>query len=238
VEDLRAIVNKSGTVLSSNAWGRIETNSHLSGTPDLLLSFTEAKVLQDCSFHPCVRLQRWIRDKALSFVPPDGRFTLMEYRYAPSTSNTIGNARQLSIPFTLSPTITLTENGGTFDMTLTPRLSTRIIEQISIELYLGESATGVNCVVSSGASWGFDPKTLTLRWDVTKVPQGSANTLRGTFASSAARPCPSRAFRITFDIPQHSYSGLKVDQLKVIGEPYKPFKGVRGRSCGDIEWRW
>ncbi|TDL29796.1 clathrin adaptor, mu subunit [Rickenella mellea] len=238
VEDLRAIVNKSGTVLSSNAWGRIESNSRLSGTPDLVLSFLNPTVLQDCSFHSCVRLQRWIRDKSLSFVPPDGRFVLMEYRHGPSSSTTLDSTRQLTIPFALSPSITIQEHGGSFDLSVTSRISSKPIEQLVVELYLGEGATSANCLASGGASWGFDPKTLTLRWELSKITQGSTNTLRGTFTSSASPARPSRAFRITFDIPQHSFSGVKVDKLKVAGENFKVFKGVRGRSTGDIEWRW
>lgn len=49
---------------------------------------------------------------------------------------------------------------------------------------------------------------------------------------------PSHAFRVQFEIPQHTFSSLKVDQLKLSGEMYKPYKGVRGRSTGDVEWRW
>ena len=30
------------------------------------------------------RLQRWTREKSMSFVPPDGHFVLSEYRYTPS----------------------------------------------------------------------------------------------------------------------------------------------------------
>lgn len=55
---------------------------------------------------------------------------------------------------------------------------------------------------------------------------------------SAKKPRPARAFRIRFEIHQHSFSALKVEQLKITGEPYKPYKGVRGRSEGDVEWRW
>jgi AP-3 complex subunit mu len=32
-------------------------------------------------------------------------------------------------------------------------------------------------------------------------------------------------------------SALKVDQLKLSGETYKPYKGVRGRALGRVEWR-
>lgn len=34
------------------------------------------------------------------------------------------------------------------------------------------------------------------------------------------------------------FSGLKVDQLKVTTEMYKPFKGVKVSSTGKVEWRW
>lgn len=51
-------------------------------------------------------------------------------------------------------------------------------------------------------------------------------------------PRPSHALQVQFEIPSHTFSALKVDQLKVTGEVYKPYKGVRGRSVGDVEWRW
>ena len=38
-------------------------------------------------------LQRWSRDKIFSFVPPDGKFILAEYRYSPSTSSSSAIAR-------------------------------------------------------------------------------------------------------------------------------------------------
>ena len=75
------------------------------GTPDLLLTLTNSHTISEPSFHACVqfvltspartpsqaltlpqRLNRFVQLKALSFVPPDGRFTLMEYRFDPSAS--------------------------------------------------------------------------------------------------------------------------------------------------------
>lgn len=41
-----------------------------------------------------------------------------------------------------------------------------------------------------------------------------------------------------FELPQHNFSALKIEQLKLTGEIYKPYKGMRGKSVGDIEWRW
>ncbi|KLO16382.1 clathrin adaptor, mu subunit [Schizopora paradoxa] len=236
-ESMTAIVNKNGTVLSSQVWGEIDTNCHLSGMPDLLLTFRDTKSLQDCSFHPCVRLQKWSKDKMLSFVPPDGSFVLMEFRYSPVVSGVVSAPRPIPLPFTLTPSITLSENGGVIDLTLTSRLSARVIERIVVELVLGRGVTGASCTVSSGATWGFDPKARRLRWEIQKAPQGASYSLRGTF-SATEKPSPARAFQISFDISQNTFSGLKVDQLRVQNEGYKPYKGVRGKSIGDVEWRW
>jgi len=46
------------------------------------------------------------------------------------------------------------------------------------------------------------------------------------------------ALQVRFEIQSHTFSALKVDQLRVTGETYKLYKGVRGRSIGNVEWRW
>ena len=80
IEEVDAIVDRSGMLISSEVSGVIAANSRLSGVPDLLLSFVDPSVIDDCSFHPCVRYNRFERDKVISFVPPDGAFELMRYR--------------------------------------------------------------------------------------------------------------------------------------------------------------
>jgi len=140
--------------LSCDVFGRIDSNSKLSGTahtvehhqwstdqffqgtPDLQLTFTNPGPLGDPSFYPCVRLvkslrvasrylalsfcscrlQRWKRDNALSFVPPDGKFTLMEYQYLPPTSRSLSApSTQVPVPLIVKPTVTIEEDGGMLD---------------------------------------------------------------------------------------------------------------------------
>lgn len=36
--------------------------------------------MEDIKFHQCVRLSRFENDRTISFIPPDGEFTLMSYR--------------------------------------------------------------------------------------------------------------------------------------------------------------
>lgn len=112
------------------------------------------------------------------------------------------------------------------------------MDSVTIELFLGEGASGASCISSHNASWSFDLRTLTLKWELKNVQPSGNYTLRGTFTSTTQIPRPSRAFRVRFDIMQHTFSALKIDQLKLAGEMYKPYKGMRGRSAGDIEWRW
>ncbi|KAL7525741.1 hypothetical protein ACHAXR_001137, partial [Thalassiosira sp. AJA248-18] len=55
VEEIDAILSANGSVISSDVSGSIQAQSHLSGVPDLLLTFNDATLIDDCSFHPCVR---------------------------------------------------------------------------------------------------------------------------------------------------------------------------------------
>ena len=80
VEEIDAIIDVNGQVVSSDINGSIQCQSKLSGVPDLCLTFRDPHVIDDCSFHPCVRYNRYDRDKVISFVPPDGAFELMRYR--------------------------------------------------------------------------------------------------------------------------------------------------------------
>ncbi|KAG8924351.1 hypothetical protein FRC02_010491 [Tulasnella sp. 418] len=119
-EEIEAIVGRNGSLLSSEIWGNIKCNCRLSGTPDLILSFTNPKVMLDPSFHSCVRLQKYQQTSALSFVPPDGNFVLMDYRVLASATPALKTVSAVSstqlqlqlIPLILKPVIELGEKGG------------------------------------------------------------------------------------------------------------------------------
>jgi hypothetical protein len=87
IETLSVTLAPSGRPLAAFANGTIAFTSKVSGVPDLLLTLTGpagkhnlGKVIDLPVFHPCVRLGRWREQPGmLSFVPPDGRFTLAGY---------------------------------------------------------------------------------------------------------------------------------------------------------------
>ncbi|KAG9019729.1 hypothetical protein FRB90_011000 [Tulasnella sp. 427] len=274
-EDLDVIMARNGTLLSSTIWGKIDCNSRLSGTPDLNLSFINSKAFSDPSFHPCVRLQKFKQTSVVSFVPPDGNFVLMEYQVSPSTVtrgstaiSTGGLQNQMLnfIPLILKSKIEVTEKGGSFTLTLTPRsgseqLKHRVgVENVEISLGLDQGAIGAFCSTSfngggqgfggardkeredrAAGTWAWEPKEKTLKWTISSlgVPSASSTwTLKGTWTSTEQIPRPSRSIMMHFQTPHMLLSGIKVDQLKMSSEIYKPYKGVKIASKAAVEWRW
>lgn len=74
------VFHREGVLVKCEIYGEVLVNSHLSGVPDLTLSFTNPSILDDVRFHPCVRFRPWESHQILSFIPPDGLFKLMSYR--------------------------------------------------------------------------------------------------------------------------------------------------------------
>eukprot|EP01084_Bolivina_argentea_P150619 263014_1 len=89
VEEVDVLISSNGQVITSDVSGSIQSVCHLSGLPDLLLILANPEVIDDCSFHPCVRYGRFEKDRVISFVPPDGEFELMRYRVTNSMGSTI-----------------------------------------------------------------------------------------------------------------------------------------------------
>ena len=58
--------------------------------------------LVDCTFHRCVRLGKFDADRSITFVPPDGKFDLMQYRIS----------KNIKLPFKVLPVIEESEEKG------------------------------------------------------------------------------------------------------------------------------
>jgi AP-3 complex subunit mu len=104
------------------------------------------------------RLPKWSRDKAISFVPPDGRFVLMEYRLG-STGNTM--ASSFIPPFILKTSVELLEGSANVDITLQARSGVaKTLENVLLEWYLGKGVIASSWIPSGGGgTHTFDAKT-------------------------------------------------------------------------------
>lgn len=93
-------------------------STFFSGTPDLTLSFVNPRLMDDVSFHPCVRFKRWENERILSLVPPDGSFCLMNYR--------VGSQSTVAVPIYIRHIFNLPKDSnhsqlGKIELTVGPR---------------------------------------------------------------------------------------------------------------------
>lgn len=232
VEELHAIVDGvTGQVVPGSALvrGRVLLDCALSGTPDLLLKLAPSHLLEDVAFHPCVRLLRWQRERVVSFVPPDGRCVLMEYR--------IGG--DLRLPLTVRPTFTLHEAGtGTLHVALLPAKvvpQDKPVEEVSVQVPLGPQVAATT-VSSKTGTVTFDEATKLCTWALkTLTPPGGAQ-LDGSFTWSGERPAKP-LLRVGWKVSGWAASGLKVDSLTLLHEKYNHFKGVKAVTLGHLDIR-
>eukprot|EP01137_Pigoraptor_chileana_P032627 Opistho-2@22279 len=220
IEEIDAIIDKNGTTVSVEVQGEIRSNCHLSGMPDLVLSFVNPRILDDVSFHPCVRFKRWEAERLLSFIPPDGTFKLVSYHV------TTGSVVQ--IPIYVRPSISFTANGGHMDLQVGPKQTMgKSIEHVVISIPMPKSVVNVNFTATVG-TYSFDPISKVVRWEIGKIPLQKLPKLAGSISLQANSPPPeSPTITVDFKISQLATSGLQVNRLDLYGENYRPYKGVK-----------
>ncbi|CAI9716898.1 AP-3 complex subunit mu-1 isoform X8 [Octopus vulgaris] len=227
IEEIDAILDKSGATVFAEIQGYIDCLIKLSGMPDLTLSFMNPRLLDDVSFHPCVRFKRWESERVLSFVPPDGNFRLISYH--------IGAQNMVAIPIYVRHTISFREGAaGRFDVTIGPKQAMgKTIENVVVEVLFPKSILNVTLTPNQG-KYSFDPVTKMMTWDVGKIDPTKLPNIKGTINLQTGSPVPESnpTISVQFSISQWAISGVKVNRLDMYGEPqfmykYKPFKGVK-----------
>ncbi|KAG8552623.1 hypothetical protein GDO81_004613 [Engystomops pustulosus] len=191
--------------------------------PDLTLSFMNPRLLDDVSFHPCVRFKRWESERVLSFIPPDGNFRLMSYR--------VSSQNLVAIPVYVKHSIVFQENSssGRFDVTVGPKQNMgKTVESIVLTVHMPKAVLNMNLAPTQG-TYTFDPVNKVLTWDIGKITTQKLPNLKGSVSlqSGAPKPEENPSLNINFKIQQCAISGLKVNRLDMYGEKYKPFKGVK-----------
>ena len=222
--------------MSSDVSGSIQAQSHLSGVPDLLLTFTDPTIIDDCSFHPCVRYGRYETDQVVSFVPPDGNFELMRYRVRNSTMQGFHPPIYVNSQWTfsndsagLSGRVVLNVGVRSISSLIlsASRKGPMMVEEVSITMPLPKSVKAADIRVNIGTVL-YDEAAKIAKWtlgklDTSKKPQLTASLQMEGTKKPAANPNLSLAWKI----PLASVSGLSVSGLSIMSEKYRPYKGVR-----------
>ncbi|UMM38823.1 hypothetical protein L5515_016140 [Caenorhabditis briggsae] len=219
IEEIDVIVDKQGSTVFAEIQGYIDVCCKLSGMPDLTMTLINPRLLDDVSFHPCVRYKRWENEKVLSFVPPDGNFRLLSYHIAAQN--------MVAIPIYVRHVISLKPNAGKLDLTVGPKLSMgKVLEDVVLEMVMPKCVQNCNLIASHGKV-AFDPTTKLMQWTIGKIEVGKPSTLKGSVAVSGTSVLENPPISLKFKINQLVLSGLKVNRLDMYGEKYKPFKGVK-----------
>lgn len=136
-------------VISSSIYGVVEAESKLSGMPDLTLRWNNPRMIDDASFHPCVRYNRYEMDRVISFVPPDGAFTLMKYRIY----------QTIQPPMYCKPSISFGETGGKVSIMIGPKnCGDKVVEDVVITIPLPPCVSTYHLEGSMGTT-SYDDKT-------------------------------------------------------------------------------
>ncbi|KAK4402110.1 AP-3 complex subunit mu [Sesamum angolense] len=218
VEEMDATISRDGTLVKCEIYGEVQVNSHLSGLPDLTLSFANPSILNDVRFHPCVRLRTWEANQILSFVPPDGQFKLMSYRVK-KLKNT---------PIYVKPQ--LTSDLGTCRINVLVGIRNdpgKAIDSITVQFRLPP------CVVSSDLSSNHGAVNVLAdkicSWTIGRIPKDKAPSMSGTLVleTGVERLNVFPTFQVAFRIMGMALSGLKIDKLELLNLPSRPYKGFR-----------
>uniref|UniRef100_UPI00358E1100 AP-3 complex subunit mu-2-like n=1 Tax=Myxine glutinosa TaxID=7769 RepID=UPI00358E1100 len=224
IEEIEAIIDTTGSAVAAEIQGVIDACVKLSGMPDLTLSFLNPRLLDDVSFHPCVRYKRWDAERVLSFVPPDGTFRLLSYH--------VGSQNLVAIPISVRHSLSWGAPGGAqgrLELGLAPRHTLgKVLEAVSMTMPLPQQVSTASLTPSQGTA-SLDPVSKVLTWEVGKINPQKPPSLRGSISLSPGSlpPDGNPTLSLSFRIPQLAISGLKVTRLDLYGEKYKPFKGVK-----------
>jgi len=230
-EEVDAIYESNGVLVSSDVRGTITCKSHMSGTPDLTLIFNSPGVIEDCAFHPCVRYGRWERESVVSFVPPDGPFTLMTYRL---------NDRAPQTPLVCRPAVSWRGDGtgrASFALITKPTLARgggspapeAAIEDVRLVVSFPRAVKSTDLAADVGGV-ATDGRTGELTWHLRAIPRDKTPELAGNIFLPPASPAPIEPVHATlhYTVGNANVSGLNVRDLMLVGgEKYAFFKGVR-----------
>eukprot|EP00128_Syssomonas_multiformis_P012879 Colp12_sorted_trinity150504_noHs@26519 len=221
IEEIDAIIDKTGAPVFAEIQGKIMCDCRLSGMPDLVLSFNNAQIMDSVGFHPCVRFKRWANERVLSFVPQDGKFKLCEYSCScPPT---------MQMPINVRPTINFNEQTGRLEIVVSARnvMGTELTG-VALFIPLPKHTLTVNLTASVG-DFVFDQATKVLRWGIGKVNPQKPTVLSGSFFLQASpEPVTERpTITVDFRIEKMITSGIGVKRLDIYKEKYKPYKGVK-----------
>jgi len=233
VESVNLLVSKTGTILRTEIVGNVKVKANLSGMPDLRLGLNDkvrfevsdrnkdtAEIeqpkkgsieLDDVTFHQCVSLSRFERDKTISFIPPDEEFTLLSYRLNIAVKPLIWIQAKVE-PYAHSRVEYSIKAKSQFR-------ASSIANNVEIVVPVPPDASSPKFTVSYGTC-RYAPEKDAAIWTIKQFPGGKEFTLKAHFdlpsIKNEEQPDKKPPISVKFEIPYFVVSGLQVRYLKII----------------------
>lgn len=224
------MIIRKGKQISTTLSGVVDCTSRLSLTPDVTLTLSPPGSIGIPSFHPCIRLSRWAKSPGtVSFVPPDGPFTLLDYETL--------DVNNIDIPIRIEAKL---DETAEFEIRLTP--GGKKLEDLTITIPLNPTITGATNTRPSRGDFVTTSKLLTWTIPNDKPSAGMLGAgrpgyvLKGQFTGDDDMILPSDVV-VRFTCQGWLASGVTVGGLRVIGTGVADgvgkgrggiYKGVKG----------
>ncbi|NXL56873.1 AP3M2 protein, partial [Chordeiles acutipennis] len=216
IEEIDAIIDKSGSTITAEIQGVIDACVKLTGMPDLTLSFM-------------------VKLKDVSLLNVEGenciRKSKDESERLTRTFCSCLYSSLVAIPVYVKHNISFRDSSslGRFEITVGPKQTMgKTVEGVIVTSQMPKGVLNMTLTSSQGTHI-FDPVTKLLSWDVGKINPQKLPSLKGSMSLQAgtSKPEENPTINLQFKIQQLAISGLKVNRLDMYGEKYKPFKGIK-----------
>lgn len=243
IESINMLITANDQVLNSEILGEIKIKSHLSGMPDLRLGLNDKGIftgnndattdsgknieMEDIKFHQCVRLSKFENEKLITFIPPDGEFTLMSYR--------LSSSQFLMKPLILVNCKTKVHKHSRIEIVCTVKAQIKkksTANNVEVVIPIPEDADTPKFSPEYG-SVKWIPEKSCLIWKLKTFPGGKQFSMRAELGLPAVTDPESimskKPIKVNFSIPYFTTSGIQVRYLR-INEPklqYQSYPWVR-----------
>eukprot|EP00471_Norrisiella_sphaerica_P005630 CAMPEP_0184490020 /NCGR_PEP_ID=MMETSP0113_2-20130426/16938_1 /TAXON_ID=91329 /ORGANISM="Norrisiella sphaerica, Strain BC52" /LENGTH=204 /DNA_ID=CAMNT_0026873747 /DNA_START=696 /DNA_END=1310 /DNA_ORIENTATION=- len=191
--------------------------------PDITLTVSHPSLIQDAVLHRCVRINRFRRERVISFVPPDGRFTLLTYFLR----------GPCQLPIFVRPSINYTNGTGNVNISVGSKMrdQSKTIEDVKVIIPFPKDMLSSNLTTNAGSVTTVETASgphREVHWVIPRLPKDKTPVLEGSVLFPTGFKPPHRpTLSVQFNAKSWNTSGLQVEGLDVIDVKYKPFRGVR-----------
>ncbi|KEG14042.1 AP-4 complex subunit mu [Trypanosoma grayi] len=243
VERLNVVFNSAGQVVVSDVDGSIIMKSFLAGSPVLYLNLNEdlvvgrgspnrmryaSVVLDSVNFHEDADYSSFETERQLSIRPPEGEFTLMNYRLSAEGAQPFRLVHSLELLSTYRAEMTLQIRAEI------PASTHGIAVMVRVPLPLACTAAAVEFGIgATEQSYDYKDEEKCVIWSIAKFLGGTEQVCKIRFSTTTPITAATRLdvgpISMQFEIPQYSVTGLgiKVLRLEERSSSYNPSRWIR-----------